>query len=249
MPVRRRRSRGTPAAHRGHGPRVARLRPRCRAGPALRLPGARSLRARAGLRFNPAKLLVDPYARAIDRVPEWDDAIYGYTRGAGRHRGPARLGGPRAVVGRGRCLLPLGRRPPAAHAVARDRHLRDPRPGLHRPASRRARGPAGDLRGARPPGRGRAPDRARRHRGRAAPRAPLLLRAPPRRARACATTGATTRSGTSRRTPATRRRGAGGEQVREFKALVRTLHAAGDRGDPRRRLQPHGRGRSSRARP
>jgi isoamylase len=35
-----------------------------------------------GLRFNPAKLLVDPYARAIDRVPQWDDAIYGYTRGA-----------------------------------------------------------------------------------------------------------------------------------------------------------------------
>jgi glycogen operon protein len=35
-----------------------------------------------GLRFNPAKLLVDPYARAIDRVPEWDDPIYGYTRGA-----------------------------------------------------------------------------------------------------------------------------------------------------------------------
>jgi glycogen operon protein len=35
-----------------------------------------------GLRFNPAKLLVDPYARAIDRVPEWDDPIYGYRRGA-----------------------------------------------------------------------------------------------------------------------------------------------------------------------
>ena len=26
-----------------------------------------------GMRFNPAKLLVDPYARAIDRVPDWDD--------------------------------------------------------------------------------------------------------------------------------------------------------------------------------
>jgi glycogen operon protein len=34
-----------------------------------------------GLRFNPAKLLVDPYARAIDRVPTWNDPIYGYTRG------------------------------------------------------------------------------------------------------------------------------------------------------------------------
>ena len=35
-----------------------------------------------GLRFNPAKLLVDPYARAIDRVPHWDDADLRLHRGA-----------------------------------------------------------------------------------------------------------------------------------------------------------------------
>ncbi len=34
-----------------------------------------------GLRFNPAKLLLDPYARAIDRTLEWDDAMFGYTVG------------------------------------------------------------------------------------------------------------------------------------------------------------------------
>ena len=34
-----------------------------------------------GLRFNPAKLLVDPYARAIDRVPDWSDPIFGYAVG------------------------------------------------------------------------------------------------------------------------------------------------------------------------
>ena len=33
-----------------------------------------------------------------------------------------------------------------------------------------------------------------------------------------------------------------GEQVAEFKAMVRALHEAGHRGDPRRRLQPHRRG-------
>ena len=38
------------------------------------------------------------------------------------------------------------------------------------------------------------------------------------------------------------------EAVREFKTMVRALHARGPRGHPRRRLQPHRRGRSSRAR-
>ena len=36
----------------------------------------------AGHRFNPAKLLLDPYAKAIGRGLRWDDAIFGYTRGA-----------------------------------------------------------------------------------------------------------------------------------------------------------------------
>ncbi|HEY9087421.1 MAG TPA: glycogen debranching protein GlgX [Anaerolineaceae bacterium] len=36
----------------------------------------------AGHRFNPAKLLLDPYARAIDGDLRWDDALFGYTVGA-----------------------------------------------------------------------------------------------------------------------------------------------------------------------
>ena len=43
----------------------------------------------------------------------------------------------------------------------------------------------------------------------------------------CRTTGATTRSGSSRRTTAIRLPATRGEQVQEFKALVRTLHEAG----------------------
>ena len=31
-----------------------------------------------GHRFNPAKLLLDPYARAIDRARQWDDSMFGY---------------------------------------------------------------------------------------------------------------------------------------------------------------------------
>jgi glycogen operon protein len=34
-----------------------------------------------GHRFNPAKLLIDPYAKALDRTIEWDDALFGYEIG------------------------------------------------------------------------------------------------------------------------------------------------------------------------
>jgi glycogen operon protein len=36
-----------------------------------------------GHRFNPNKILLDPYAKAIGRDLRWDDAVYGYRRGAG----------------------------------------------------------------------------------------------------------------------------------------------------------------------
>ena len=36
-----------------------------------------------GLRANPAKLLLDPYARAIEGGVTWDDAIFGHARTAG----------------------------------------------------------------------------------------------------------------------------------------------------------------------
>ena len=34
-----------------------------------------------GHRFNPHKVLLDPYARAIGRSVRWDDAVFGYTVG------------------------------------------------------------------------------------------------------------------------------------------------------------------------
>ena len=34
-----------------------------------------------GHRFNCAKLLLDPYAREISRMPEWDESLFGYDRG------------------------------------------------------------------------------------------------------------------------------------------------------------------------
>src|SRR5918911_3413521 len=34
-----------------------------------------------GLRFNPAKLLIDPYAKSVSRAIQWNDTIFGYTVG------------------------------------------------------------------------------------------------------------------------------------------------------------------------
>jgi len=35
----------------------------------------------AGHRFNPNKLLIDPYAKAVEGVVRWDDSVFGYTLG------------------------------------------------------------------------------------------------------------------------------------------------------------------------
>ena len=124
------------------------------------------------------------------------------------------------------------------------RHLRAARQGLHEAAPRRPERAARHLRRPRPSGGDRALQRPRRHRRRAAARPPVR----PRRRRSpragCATTGATSRSASS--PPTTSTLAATDDQVDEFKAMVKALHAAGHRGHPRRRLQPHRRGRRGR---
>ena len=57
--------------------------------------------------------------------------------------------------------------------------------------------------------------------------------------RACATTGATTRSASSPRTTTTAPAGQRGQQVQEFKQMVKAAPRRRHRGHPRRRLQPH----------
>ena len=194
----------------------------------------------AGHRCNPAKLLLDPYARAMDGELALDDAVFGY--GARHdhdlpdHRDSAPYVPRSVVVDDG---VRLGRRPPAAHAVARDGHLRAARQGLHRAPPRRAGAPARHLRRARPPGRHRAPAAPGRHGGRAAAGAPVRQRAAPAAARADATTGATTRSASSPRTPRTPRAATRGEQVARVQGDGAGAARRRHRGDPRRRLQPH----------
>src|ERR1700722_560948 len=35
-----------------------------------------------GHRFNPSKVVLDPYAKAIGRMPKWDDSLFGYKVGS-----------------------------------------------------------------------------------------------------------------------------------------------------------------------
>ncbi len=101
----------------------------------------------AGLRCNPAKLLLDPYAKAIDGRFEWNEALFSYRfgdHGAAQRR---RLGPLRDDVGRHQPVLRLGQRPAAAHPVPRDRHLRGARQGHDGDPSAGARGVRGTYSG------------------------------------------------------------------------------------------------------
>ena len=48
-------------------------------------------RPEVGLRFNPDKLLIDPYAKAVDGPVQWDEAVFGYPFGSPDERTEAVL--------------------------------------------------------------------------------------------------------------------------------------------------------------
>ena len=99
---------------------------------------------RNGHRFNPAKLLIDPYARALDRHVAYDPAMTGSDAAdaAPDRRDSAEMVAKAIVVAsppRDRIAAPGG-------AVVGHDHLRAQRPRLHEDAFR---GPAGAARNAR----------------------------------------------------------------------------------------------------
>ena len=129
VPVRRRRHRDARRAARGRRLRLARFPARGRARPALRLPGPRPERPDDGLRCNPNKLLLDPYAKAIDGTIEWDESLFGYHFGDpdSRNDDDSAAHMPKCVV-----INPYfdwGVDRPPKRAVRRQRHLRDARQG------------------------------------------------------------------------------------------------------------------------
>ena len=149
-----------------------------RPGPALRLPRRTAVGPRrGGIVFNPAKLLLDPYARADRRRAR--RTIRRLRPSTGRTAATTATPRRTSRVGRGRRRrLRLGRRSPRRDRRGSDTVIYEAaRRGLHQAAPRRARGAARHLRRARAPGGDRLPRGARRHRGRAAAGAPLRHRA------------------------------------------------------------------------
>ena len=135
---------------------------------------------------------------------DWDEAMFTYR--FEDPDGPVNDldSAPAHAQGRGdEPVLRLGARPPAAHALERDGRLRGAREGLHAAPSGHPRGAARHLRGARPSGRARVPARRSASRRWSCCRCTSSSRTPTSSSAGCATTGATTRSASWRRTTAT----------------------------------------------
>ncbi len=94
-----------------------------------------------GDRFNSAKLLIDPYAKAIAGAIDWSDEMFAYALGDGDDRDPRlprrRLGHPEERGHRSR--VRLGRRPAARYAAGAIGDLRDARQRASRSFARMCR--------------------------------------------------------------------------------------------------------------
>ena len=101
---------------------------------------------RDGHRFNPSKLLIDPYARALTGAVAWGPEVFGYEwnrRMTDDCPERAQLRRPRPPLGGGRRPLRLAGDTAPAHPVVRHRRLRGSRQGLHHAPPRRAAGSCG----------------------------------------------------------------------------------------------------------
>ena len=206
-----------------------------------------------GHRFNASKLLIDPYAKAIEGVVDWSDPerlLPYFADGSEdadleRHDQDDSAAIPKSIV-IDDAFIWEGDRPPA-DPVLRDRDLRDARQGVHQEPSRRPRGPARHLRRAGVRSGGRLPAGAGRHGSRAAARPSHRRRVVPVRARSQELLGLQ-----HDRLPGAALRVRRHRPPRRAGARVQGdgqgAAPRGHRGDPRRRLQPHRRGQPSRVR-
>ena len=199
----------------------------------------------AGHRCNPNKLLLDPYAKAIDGIFDWNQSLFGYDFGDedSRNDDDSAASMPKSVV-----INPFfdwGTDRPPNLEYADTRHLRGARQGPHRDSSRHPRTDARHLRRRRASGDHRAPAVAGHHGDRADAGAPLRQRLDADREGLVELLGLqhdrVLRSRPEvqqQRHP--RRPGAGVQGDGAHPAR------GGHRGDPRRGLQPHRRGQPPR---
>ncbi len=198
-----------------------------------------------GHRFNPNKVLLDPYAKAIGRDLRWDDALFGY-----------KIGDPGDDLSfderDSAAFAPLGMVIDTAFTWGDDRPPRTPwhttidlraaRQGLHQASSRGARAAARHLRRAGLAGRDRSPARPGRH-GRRVAAGPLSRRRPLPVEKGLVNYWGYNTLGFFAPDPRYSPRPSMPSLVlREFKKMVADAARRGHRGDPRRGLQPHRRG-------
>ena len=200
--------------------------------------------------FNPAKLLIDPYAKAIDGVVDSSGAVNLLPYAPGNDATVERddeddaSAIPKAVVIDEAFVL--GGRSPAAGAVLGYGHLRDARARVHDAQSRRARGSARHLRRPRLRRRDRLPQGPRRHRRRVDADPPHLRRVLPAGARPAQLLGLQ-HDRLSRAPLGVRGDGPPRRAGPRVQGDGEGAAPRGDRGHPRRRLQPHRRGRAARS--
>ena len=211
----------------GHRLGVARVPARGRPGPGATAfaSTARGIR-RAGLRCNPDKLLVDPYARAISRGPEVGSGAARRRRRRQRRRPRTARRSRFARWSRSRTSTGAtiaGSRSPWNETVIYEVHVKG-FTSAHPDVPERA---ARHVRRARAPGVDPAPARRSASPRSSCCRSTRSSTTASCSSAACATTGATTRSATSRRTPSTRACASTTGAVAEFKQMVRALHQAG----------------------
>ena len=102
---------------------------------------------RRGHRFNPTKLLIDPYAKRIDGAVEWDDSLFGYRIGGDEDEPDERDSAP--FVPKGVVVDPAfvwggdtRLRTPLERTLIYEVHVK----GFTQPPSRGARGAARNVR-------------------------------------------------------------------------------------------------------
>ena len=195
-------------------------------GTVLRLPRPRTLHPEEGHRFNPAKLVIDPYAKAITG-PINGATPSSRTRSAAKatcRSTPHSAGGsPKCVVVDNAFTWENDRRPAAPwnRTVIYECHVQGmtmKHPECRQICAERIWG--------WPPMRCSTISRRWRDRGRAAPRTPVHHRPASAREGPNELLGVQLASASSRPTCGTRTRRLG-NQVYEFKSMVKTFHAAG----------------------
>ena len=197
-----------------------------------------------GHRFNPNKVLLDPYAKAIGRQARCGEALSGYMIGDPQGDlsfDPRDSGADAPLAAVIDEAFTWGDDRAAEHSVAQDAHLRNARQRFHEAASRSARGAcAAPMRGLR----SEPAIRYLRDLGvTAVELLPVHVHADDRFLveRGLVNYWGYNTLGFFAPSRATPRPTHPQEVVREFKTMVRNLHDAGHRGDSRRGLQPHGR--------